>query len=100
MAHEEKNTTASTGMDEKHYDQKVVAISPSLSTSVPLQSIRGRGLSKAERVRGVTKSLVVDALTVLDEMRDDCQKSPELQENYYQLYHCLSYLKRFCDGKV
>jgi len=57
-------------------------------------------LNKADRIRGVVRSLVVDALAVLDKMRDDCQQPPALMENYYLLYHYLDYLKRFCDGKV
>ncbi|MBD3182103.1 hypothetical protein GF312_07415 [Candidatus Poribacteria bacterium] len=56
--------------------------------------------SKAYRIKGVTRSIVVDALKVMDDMWEDCQESPQLMENYYQLRHYLSYLKRFCEGKV
>jgi hypothetical protein len=65
-----------------------------------LISIPGNGMAKADRLRGVTRSLVVDALDILEKMHEDCQKLPELQDNYYQLYHCLDFLKRFCDGRV
>lgn len=57
-------------------------------------------LSKADRIRGVTRSLVVDALAVLEDMWDGCQQSPDLRENYYLLYHYLDYLKRFCEGRA
>jgi hypothetical protein len=33
-------------------------------------------------------------------MWEECQHSPELREDYYQLHHYLDYLKRFCDGKA
>ena len=56
--------------------------------------------SKVYRVKGVTRSIVVDALKVMDDMWEDCQDSPSLAENYYLLRHYLSYLKRFCEGKV
>ena len=56
--------------------------------------------SKVYRIKGVTRSIVVDALKVLDDMWVDCQDSPNLIENYYLLRHYLSYLKRFCEGGV
>ena len=56
--------------------------------------------SKVYRVKGVTKSIVEDALKVMDDMWVDCQDSPRLVENYLLLRHYLDYLKRFCEGKV
>jgi hypothetical protein len=56
--------------------------------------------SKVYRVKGVTRSIVVDALKVMDDMRADCQNSPHLAENYNLLRHYLDYLKRFCEGRV
>ena len=57
-------------------------------------------LSKEARIKGVTRSLVVDALAVLDDMWEECQESPNLRENCYLLYRYLNYLKRFCEGKA
>ena len=100
MVSDERNTTASTKAEDRGHNQKIIAIPHHSDGQIPLKSIRIGGLSKAERIRGVTRSLAVDALAVLDEMSEACQRSPELRENYYQLYHCLDYLKRFCDGEV
>ena len=96
MVSDEKSGAASIGEEGKSHGQKIVTLS---GHSKGPASLSGR-LSKADRIRGVTRSLVVDALATLREMGKDCQKTPELMENYYQLYHCLDYLKRFCDGKV
>ena len=60
----------------------------------------GVRFSKVYRTKGVTRSIVVDALKVMDDMWTDCQDSPRLVENYYLLRHYLDYLKRFCEGKV
>lgn len=60
---------------------------------------KGR-LSRADRIKGVTRSLVVDALAVVDDMWEECQESPDLRENCYLLYHYLGYLKRFCEGRT
>jgi hypothetical protein len=57
-------------------------------------------LSKVYRVKGVTRSIVVDALKVMDDMSMECQNSPPLAENYNLLRHYLDYLKRFCEGRV
>jgi hypothetical protein len=96
MVSDEESSTASIRTGDKRHDQKVVTLSGHPKDPV---SLDGR-LTKADRVRGVTRSLVVDALDTLHKMAKDCHKTPELLENYYQLYHCLDYLKRFCDGKV
>ena len=100
MVSNEETTTVSTGSEKQSSDQKIVLLSSRSNGQVPLTSIPGGGVSKADRIKGVTRSLVVDALAIMDEMWEDCQKSPDLQDNYYQLHHCLDYLKRFCDGKV
>jgi hypothetical protein len=90
MVSDEKSNTASIGTEVKSHEQKVITLQAPLSG----------GLTEADRVRGVTRSLVVDALATLSKMAKDCHGTPELLENYYQLYHCLDYLKRFCDKKV
>lgn len=71
-----------------------------LNISNQLISLPGNSMPKIDRIRGVTRSLVTGALDILEKMHEDCQKSPELQDNFYQLYHCLDFLKRFCDGRV
>ena len=96
MVSDEKGRTVSIDTEDKCHDQEIVILSSHSKGQVPLS---GR-LTKADRVRGVTRSMVVDALDTLGKMANDCHKTPELLENYYQLYHCLDYLKRFCDGKV
>jgi hypothetical protein len=93
MASNEKSTGFRVGSESQPDSKKILMFSR-------LESIPGRGLDKAERFRGVTRSLVVDALVVLDKMWEECQNLPELREDYYQLYHYLDYLKRFCDGKA
>jgi hypothetical protein len=100
MVSNEETTTFSTGSGNQPRDQKIVLLSSQSNGQVALTSIPGGGISKVDRIRGVTNSLVVDALAILDEMWEDCQESPDLRENYYQLHHCLDYLKRFCEGKV
>jgi hypothetical protein len=100
MVSDKETTTLGVDLENQTDDQKIVMLSDHSNSQVPLTSIPGGGISKASRVKGVARSLTVDALAVLDEMREGCQKSPELRENYYQLYHCLDYLKRFCEGKV
>ena len=89
MVYDENNTEFGMGTGQPDGQRIVVLPDPS-----------NRPLSKADRARGVTRSLVADALTILNRMAKDCQKTPELLENYCQLHHCLDYLKRFCDGKV
>ncbi len=90
MVSDEKGSTASISTEDKRHDQKIVT----------LQAPLNGGFTKADRFRGVTRSLVVDALATLSKMAKDCHETPELLENYYELYHCLDYLKRFCDKKV
>jgi hypothetical protein len=60
----------------------------------------GVRFSKVYRIKAVIRSIVVDALKVMDDMWMDCQDSPRLAENYHLLRHYLEYLKRFCEGKV
>ncbi len=60
----------------------------------------GVRFSKVYRVKAVTRSIVVDALKVMDDMWMDCQDSSRLAEKYHLLRHYLDYLKRFCEGKV
>jgi len=93
MESNEKSTGFSAGSENQPDNKKILMFSN-------LESIPGRGLGKAERFKGVTRSLVVDALAVMDKMWEECQDSPELRENYYQLHHYLDYLKRFCDGRA
>lgn len=68
--------------------------------TLPHDRLTEERLSEADRIRGVIRSLVMDALAVLDEMLPECQQSPSLIEEYYLLYHYLDYLKRFCERKV
>ena len=85
---------------EDNIDSPRVAILPSQSNMRAIKGgVSSANLSKSERFRGVTRSLTTDAISILDEMWKDCQKTPEMQEKYFQLYHCLDCLKRFCDGK-
>ena len=90
MVSDEKSSVASIGTEDKGHGQRIITLQTPLSGE----------LTKADRIRGVTRSLVVDALATLSKMAKDCHGTPELLENYYQLYHCLDYLKRFCDKKV
>ena len=96
MVSDEGSITASAKTEEKLHAQKIVTLSDHPKGQLPT----GGRLSKADRVKGVTRSLVTDALATLNKMADDCHKSPEMLENYYQLHHCLDYLKRFCEGKT
>ena len=90
MVSDERGSNASTGTIDESHDRRVITLHAPLS----------RELTQADRVRGVTKSLVEDALATLRKMAKDCHGTPELLENYYELHHCLDYLKRFCDKKV
>jgi len=90
MVSDEKGSTASVSTGNKRHARKIVALPTPLNGE----------LARADRFRGVTRSLVVDALATLSKMAKDCNGTPELLENYYQLHHCLDYLKRFCDKKV
>ncbi len=76
--------------DQKH-GEKITLLPP---------GIVSMKLSKEARIKGVTRSLVVDALAVLDDMWEECQQSPNLRENCYLLYRYLDFLKRFCEGKA
>ena len=100
MAFDEKTTGHSTASGNQPNDGEVIVAPPHSISQPPLTVIPGGGLTKADRIRGVTKSLVMDALATLDKMQEHCQQSSDLRENYYQLYHCLDYLKRFCDGRA
>ena len=90
MVSDEKSNTASIGTEDNGHSHKIITLHAPLS---------GRW-TEADRVRGLTKSLVADALATLSRMAKDCHGTPELLENYYQLHHCLDYLKRFCEKKV
>lgn len=100
MVSDEKTNDFGIKYESHPQDQGVIVLSRHPNKHVIPTNIASGSLSKADRIRGVTRSLVVDALAVLDKMQVDCQSTPALKENYYQLYHCLDYLKRFCDGKV
>ena len=65
----------------------------------PAAAARAR-FSKEYRIKGVTRSIVVDALAVLDDMWEECQEPPSLRENCYLLYKYLGYLKRFCEERT
>ena len=63
-------------------------------------SVAEGGLVNTNIISGVARSLTVDALAVLDEMRIDCQQPPDLRGNYYKLCYYLNLLKRFCEGRA
>ncbi len=68
--------------------------------TLPHDRLAKERLNEADRIRGVTRSLVMDMLVVLDEMLPECQRSPNLIEKYYLLFHYLDYLRRFCERRV
>jgi len=96
--HEE--TKSSIELEDQPDGSKILTLSRNPVMDHPPTSIAKGTLSKADRIRGVTRSLVVDALAVLDNMRDGCQQSPALREDYYLLHHYLDYIKRFCEGRA
>jgi hypothetical protein len=91
MASQETTAETSAKSEDQKDGEKIVLLPPGIV------EIR---LSKEARIKGVTRSLVVDALAVLDDMWEECQQSPNLKENCYLLYKYLGYLKRFCEGKA
>jgi hypothetical protein len=96
MVSDEKSNIAGIRTPDRPHARKIVTLPGHSEGQFPLSG----GLTKSDRIKGVTRSLVIDALDTLHKMAKDCHKTPELLESYYQLYHCLDYLKRFCDGKV
>jgi len=94
-----EQTKSGIELEDQPDDSKILTLSrnPMMDRSPKSVAI---ALSKADRIRGVTRSLVVDALAVLDNMRDGCQQSPALREDYYLLHHYLDYIKRFCEGRA
>ena len=91
MASQEKTAEISAKSEDQKNGEKIALLPP---------GIVGIKLSKEARIKGVTRSLVVDALAVLDDMWEECQGSPNLREKCYLLYRYLDYLKRFCEGKA
>jgi hypothetical protein len=87
-----RTTAESNAGAEEQTGDKAIVFLPSSAAELRM--------SKADRVKGVTRSLVIEALAVLDEMWEDCQESPNLTGKCYLLYHYLGYLKRFCEGKA
>lgn len=62
-----------------------------------------RKMNEIETFKAVTKSLVRDAAKTLDETGALWELEPdskELREKFHLLEHYLSYLFRFCEGKV
>ncbi len=62
-----------------------------------------RKMNETETFKAVTKSIVRDAAKVLDETGALWELEPdskELREKFHLLEHYLSYLFRFCEGKV
>lgn len=96
--HEE--TKSSIELEDQPDDSKILTLPRNPVMDRSPTSIAKGTLSKADRIRGVTRSLVVDALVVLDNMWDDCKQSPTLKEDYYLLHHYLDYIKRFCEGRA
>jgi hypothetical protein len=91
MASQETTAEISAKSEDQKDGEKIALLPPGI--------VRMK-LSKEARFKGVTRSLVVDALAVLDDMWEECQQSPDLRENCYLLYRYLDYLKRFCEGKA
>jgi hypothetical protein len=91
MASQETTAEISAKSEDQKDDEKITLLPPGI--------VRMK-LSKEARFKGVTRSLVVDALAVLDDMWEECQESPDLREKCYLLYRYLNYLKRFCEGKA
>lgn len=63
----------------------------------------GSGNVDLDAFRGVTRSLVRNALNTLDEiisLYKSGKKKEELGEKLSLLYHHLDYLKRLCEGEV
>jgi len=64
---------------------------------------KSKGLSKFACFKAVTRSVLVDALKVLEDTDVEWEidhKSQELREKFHLLRHYLDYLKRFCEGRV
>ena len=93
----ETATKSGVELENQVDDKKILVLSRHLNRRCSPTTIAQGGLSKADIIRGVARNMTMNALDVLDKMRDDCQKSPDLKENYYQLYRYLDYLKRFCE---
>ncbi len=91
MASQETTAESSAKSEDQKDGEKIALLPPDI--------VRMK-LSKEARFKGVTRSLVVDALAVLDDMWEECQQSPNLRENCYLLYRYLDFLKRFCEGKA
>lgn len=91
MASQETTAEISAKSEEQKDGERIALLPPGMV---------GVKLSKEARIKGVTRSLVVDALAVLDDMWAECQQSPSLRESCYLLYRYLDYLKRFCEGKA
>ena len=96
-----KRTAKPTLEPENQSDGRKILVLPRyLDRKRSPTSIAEGGLSKADIIRGVTRNMMVDALAVLDKMREDCQQSPDLRENYHRLHRYLDYLKQFCEGRA
>jgi hypothetical protein len=56
--------------------------------------------TEARYFKNVVKNLASDALATLEEMREECDKSPELREKFHLLHHYLTYMQKLFDGEA
>lgn len=64
---------------------------------------KSEGLSEFACVNAVIKSVLLDALIALEDIRVEWEldhESQELREKFHLLHHYLDYLKRFCENKA
>jgi len=67
------------------------------------REVKSKGLKKFDCFKAVMRSVLGDALKALEDTEVEWElnhNSQELREKFHLLYHYLSYLKRFCEGKV
>lgn len=53
---------------------------------------------EARYFKNVVKNLANDAMATLEEMREECDKSPKLREKYHLLHHYLEYMRKLFEG--
>jgi hypothetical protein len=50
--------------------------------------------------KNVVLNMTKDAVTTLEEMREECDRSPLLREKFHLLHHYLTYLQRLFEGEA
>lgn len=64
---------------------------------------KSKGLDKLNCFKVVIKSVLVDALKILEDTEVEWEldhDSQELREKFHLLHHYLDYLRRFCERKA